>query len=98
MLRFSREWGKAPSDEAADHYREIMKAAGFEALRQAHIFREVAAALDYKFPVFMVDEVGYKLSKRKEKARPINCAVSEESGQRPTAQTYICLMKNTKSL
>jgi len=70
LLRMSKDWGGESSTAAADHYKEVMRAAGFEALRQAYIFREVASELDYKFPVFVVEEVGYKLSKRKEKARP----------------------------
>lgn len=36
----------------------------------SYIFEKVSESFDYKYPVFMVDEVGYKLSKRKEKSRP----------------------------
>lgn len=70
LLRLSRDWSDATGEEAASHFREIMRTAGFKDLCQSYIFSQVAAALDYEFPAFVVEEIGYKLSKRKEKARP----------------------------
>ena len=34
------------------------------------VFSQVVEKIDYEYPVFIVDEVGYKLSKRKERMRP----------------------------
>lgn len=70
LLPLAREWGAGSGEEAAEYYREIMRTAGFASLCQSHIFKGVAASLNYDFPVYTVDEIGYKLSKRKEKARP----------------------------
>lgn len=70
LLRMAINWKTETGEEVAAYYREVMKTAGFEALCQSYAFAQVAAKLDYDFTVFQVSEVGYKLSKRKEKARP----------------------------
>lgn len=57
-------------EEAAMHYREILKTAGFENLRTSFIFSRVSSLLDYEYPAYIVEEIAYKLSKRKERARP----------------------------
>ena len=69
LMTFTRDWGKAGGQEAAEYYRAILNTAGFRKLCQGFIFRKVASALSYDFPAYEVDEVGYKLSKRGEKAR-----------------------------
>lgn len=70
LLMLSRDWTGKTGVEAATYYQDIFKAAGFATICQNFIFSQVANALDYSFPVYQVDEIGYKLSKRKEKARP----------------------------
>lgn len=70
VLRMSGDWSKTKAEAAADYYREILKTAGFQDLRQNYVFQSVVSKLGYDFPVFVVEEIGYKLSKRKEKARP----------------------------
>lgn len=69
VLRVARRWTNEPGTEAAAHFREILRTSGFEALRQRYVLSKVAETLDYSFPSFEVSEVGYKLSKRKERAR-----------------------------
>jgi type I restriction enzyme M protein len=70
LMPFFRNWEGQSGEAAAVYYRELIKTAGFQGVLQNYIFQQVAAAHDYDFPVFMVDEIGYKLSKRREKARP----------------------------
>lgn len=70
LLRMKEDFTGVDGEEAASYYKDIMKTAGFKELCQSFIFGEVAAILDQEFPVFIVQDVGYKLSKRKEKARP----------------------------
>lgn len=70
LMPMSVDWRSCTGEQAASYYREILKTAGFSTLCQSHIFRCVAAAKNYEFPVYLVDEIGYKLSKRREKARP----------------------------
>jgi len=70
VLRFGRDWAEEPGEAAAEHYREILRASAFEKLRERYVFSKVAMKLDLSFPGFEVGEVGYKLSKRKEKAKP----------------------------
>ena len=70
LMPMFADWRGNDGEQAASYYREIIKTSGFNGLCQSHIFSRVAAAMDYEFPVYIVDEIGYKLSKRKEKARP----------------------------
>jgi type I restriction enzyme M protein len=71
VVKFSNDWpSDATGETAASHYREAMNTSGFKALCQSYVFSKVSEKLSHEFPVFMVSEVGYKLSKRKERARP----------------------------
>lgn len=75
MMPLKVNWAGSSGEDAARYYRELIRAAGFQNLCQGYIFRRVAAELDYAFPVFLVEEIGYKLSKRREKARPNQLAL-----------------------
>lgn len=55
---------------AANHYLGILKSAAFRSFVRSAVFADVVQSFDYEFPVYLVDEVGYKLSKRKERVRP----------------------------
>lgn len=55
---------------AVNYYKELLKFADFQRIILNWVFGEVVKALDYDYPVFIVDEIGYKLSKRKERMRP----------------------------
>lgn len=70
LLRMSRDWSAINGDNAASYYRDVIKTAGFHDLCRSYVFAQVAQELNYEFPTFLVEEIGYKLSKRKEKARP----------------------------
>jgi type I restriction enzyme M protein len=69
LMRMKQDWSGRSGKEAADYFREIMKTAGFHELRQSFVFSQIVRDINYEFPVFAVEEIGYKLSKRKEKAR-----------------------------
>lgn len=56
--------------ETIDKCKGLLKLAGFAQAKTNHCFKEVTKQNNYTFSVYMVDEVGYKLSNRKEKARP----------------------------
>ncbi|MBX2997122.1 MAG: restriction endonuclease subunit M [Caldilineaceae bacterium] len=56
--------------EAMNYYGGLLKLASFSSIVEVYVFGKVASEFDYKYPVFSVEEVGYKLSKRKEKIRP----------------------------
>lgn len=70
LLNLSRDWGTCEGIEAAKYYRAILRTADFKSLRQHAIFRNVAQDMNYTFATYEVDEVGFKLSKRKERSRP----------------------------
>lgn len=70
VLRLNRQWGTEVGEAAAEHLREMLKSAAFEGLREKYVLSKVAAALNLSFMGFEVTEVGYKLSKRRERAKP----------------------------
>jgi type I restriction enzyme M protein len=78
VMPFVRDWTGQSGEAAALYYRELIKTAGFRDIVQNYIFQQVVAAHDYEFPVFVVDEIGYKLSKRGERPRPNQLAIFRE--------------------
>ena len=70
MLRTSMDWTNRTATDAARHYRSILTTSHFQRLCEQSILKRVAANGSYEFPVYELDEVGYKLSKRGERARP----------------------------
>lgn len=70
LLPMTRDWSGGSGEDAASYYRDILRTAGFKELCQVYVFARVTQELNTEFPVFLVEEIGYKLSKRKEKARP----------------------------
>lgn len=58
------------AEEAFNHYTSLMNSAGFKSLGAQAIFKLMLPEHGYDWPVYAVDEVGFKLSKRGERARP----------------------------
>lgn len=56
--------------DAIKYYLDFVKLAGVRRMIARFAFSQVVASFDYQYPVYRVEEVGYKLSKRKEKIRP----------------------------
>ena len=83
LLNLSCDWGNREGPAAAEYYRALMKTADFKSLCLHTIFRNVAGQMDYSFAAYEVAEVGFKLSKRKEKPKPNHLChfVGKESGQ-----------------
>ena len=70
LLRFSVDWTDEPSANAASYYSNILKTSDFRRIRDQYCFMSVANDYSYEFPVYEVEEVGYKLSARGERQRP----------------------------
>lgn len=72
----------ASPDEAFRHFDSLARMAASGAILRNYVFGAVAAEFDYSFPTYSVDEVGYKLSKRRERPRPNHLAafVGSRSG------------------
>ncbi len=70
VLSFALPHNIVSTKDAADYYKQLLRLSGFTSLVQSFVFGKVAEKFDYEYPVFSVDEVGYKLSKRKERVRP----------------------------
>lgn len=56
--------------KAVAYYLDFLKLAGVKRLMARFTFAKMTERFAYDYPVFRVEEVGYKLSKRKEKIRP----------------------------
>lgn len=56
--------------EAINYYQDFVKLAGIRRMIARYSFAKVTESFDYQYPVYRVDEIGYKLSKRREKIRP----------------------------
>jgi type I restriction enzyme M protein len=56
--------------DAVSYYLDFLRLAAVRRLIAQHAFSRMADKRNYEFPVFRVEEIGYKLSKRKEKMRP----------------------------
>lgn len=69
ILPLQRDWTGKDGPEAAAYYRSILRTAGFRNLGTGFVFRKMVEDFDYNFPQFEVDEIGFKLSKRRERAR-----------------------------
>lgn len=70
VLPLSVDWKNRSATEAVDHYKSMLKTSDFERFRDQYALQTVAADDPCYFPVYEVDEVGYKLSKRRERQRP----------------------------
>ena len=70
LIRTSVDWTCKESTEASTYYRSILQMTYFKRLCEQSVLKSVATQLTYDFPVYEVDEVGFKLSKRGERSRP----------------------------
>lgn len=57
-------------ETCVDYYSDLLKSASVEKLISRYAFEKTSVVCEQEFATFVVDEVGYKLSKRKEKGRP----------------------------
>jgi type I restriction enzyme M protein len=57
-------------DAAAEHYNSLLKSTGVSKYITKYCFFETSKNFDNEHQSYMVNEVGFKLSKRKEKPRP----------------------------
>jgi type I restriction enzyme M protein len=69
VIRFNLPKGHTVKS-AANYYKVLLNYADFRRIVLNWVFGEVVKAHDYEYQVFIVDEIGYKLSKRKERMRP----------------------------
>lgn len=57
-------------EEALVYYSDLLRSASVDKFVFRYAFSKTSQVYDQEFDSFIVDEVGYKLSKRKEKGRP----------------------------
>lgn len=70
VLTFSLPNKISNVDETADYYKALLSTASIERYIDRYVFQNTVVTQNYSYSAFVVDEVGFKLSKRKEKARP----------------------------
>ena len=69
------------AEAAREYYLALLKTAGFSSLLKRAAFVEVASELPQEWAAYAVDEAGFKLSKRGERARPNQlCRFLDEAG------------------
>lgn len=67
---------------AVDHYERLAKTAGMKNVVKNAIFTVVATKISSEWPVYAVEEAGFKLSKRGERIRPNElCRFEDSSGR-----------------
>lgn len=57
-------------EEVREYYIEIFKSASFKKIITRYVFNSTVQNINYNYYAYEVEELGYKLSKRKERARP----------------------------
>lgn len=70
VLSLNFDERKMNKTEMIYYFKKILSVSGFENNIVIETFKRTSFKENYSFPVYMVDEVGYKLSNRKEKNRP----------------------------
>ncbi|MFF7682410.1 class I SAM-dependent DNA methyltransferase [Microbacterium sp. NPDC007973] len=70
VLTYDLPPGMSDAAPAVKHYTEFLTSSGIGPLITQAVLARMAADLDYSWPVYGVEEVGYKLSKRGERTRP----------------------------
>jgi type I restriction enzyme M protein len=68
-LTFALSASVKKTSDAVRYYQELLRLPGFQDLLRQAVFKAVTAQLDAAWPCYIVDEVGFKLSKRGERAR-----------------------------
>lgn len=78
----------ATATEAFEHYDTMLKSSSFSHLQTQATLRLMIAVHGYSWPVYAVDEVGFKLSKRGERVRENQlCSFLDDLGsERPNVQ------------
>lgn len=69
VLSFSLPESILTPFDAAKYYKDLLFGAGFDALIDQYLLRIISEKMDYEWPSYTVSEVGFKLSKRKERSR-----------------------------
>ena len=79
------------ADEAIEYYLDLFKSASIEKLILRYAFAKTAAKYNNSFDTFVVTEVGFKLSKRKEKSRPNQLCIfrGKKSGKK-LSNLHLC--------
>lgn len=76
---YDAEYQKLDVSEIVNRYREIMKLSGFRDVVEIHLLNMMNASFFTDYYAYTAEEVGYKLSKRKEKEKPNDLAIYRDS-------------------
>lgn len=78
-------------DDAIAYYADLLKSASIEKLILRYVFEKTAQKYNGSFDTFVVSEVGYKLSKRKEKSRPNQlCSFEGQKSGKKISNLHLC--------
>jgi type I restriction enzyme M protein len=77
-------------DDAANHYKNFLSSTGLSKYIDRYAFKKTIISHDVSYHSYMVSEVGYKLSKRKEKAKPNQLACFKDSSGKIVQNLHLC--------
>lgn len=77
-------------DDAADHYNSILKSSGLSKYIARYAFTKTASKFNNEHHAYIVNEVGFKLSKRKEKPRPNQLVRFVSSSGETVQNLHLC--------
>ncbi|MEO0807249.1 MAG: N-6 DNA methylase [Cyanobacteria bacterium J06643_4] len=77
-------------DQAADYYSLLLKSSGISKYISRYAFFKTAKALNVEHHTYAVDEVGFKLSKRKERSRPNQLINFKTNSGKQVQNLHLC--------
>lgn len=91
LIRLSNCKAIDDGKEMAKQLKTFIGSPGFNTLREQFLLKTVCNKLDYRFPTVTVTDVGYKLSKRKERSRPNQLCVFQSKSASKKVHTNLHL-------
>ncbi|PBJ17521.1 MULTISPECIES: HsdM family class I SAM-dependent methyltransferase [Pseudomonas] len=90
ILPLSIDTDKTSLDDAVNHYKNFLASTGLSKYIDRYAFKKTIIKHDISYHSYMVNEVGYKLSKRKEKAKPNQLACFKDSTGKTVQNLHLC--------
>lgn len=77
-------------DETKDYYDTFLKSASINKFIDRYAFRKTSENYNQEYLACTVDEVGYKLSKRKERSKPNQLIFFKTKNNQPISNLHLC--------
>ena len=90
VLNLNVEVAGRSVDDLKIHFKNILNSTGIAKYITRYAFSRTASLFNVEFKTYMVDEIGYKLSKRKEKSRPNQLISFVDINNKPIQNLHLC--------